>query len=122
MGLPLVPEVDRKTLEEVQRFYLTYDDAEWSAGFCAVYLGRIKHDEETPEDVLNAVAYLVIEGRLLPRDTVRGVTFYSWVHRPKAPPPNDDEHAQLQFLDFDGPGGEGPSSVRPDQDGARSDL
>lgn len=120
--LPLVPEVDPKTLEDVRRFYWTYHDAEWSAGFCAVYLKRIGPDDETPEDILNAVAYLVIEGQLMPRDTLRGITFYSWVHRPTAPPPNDDEHTQLQFLDLDGSGGEGPSEVRQNQDGERPDL
>lgn len=106
-NVPLLPDVDPRLVEDVMRFYSgeRWRAAEWSAGFCAVYLGlATPEDEECPEPVLNAIAYLVVNGFLRPRNNKRGITFYGWVHKP-----NEDnadvETEQFDLFDWDGTAG-----------------
>jgi hypothetical protein len=84
-GIPLLPETDHELVTRVMRFYAgqRWRHADWSAGFCAVYLGMANLDDEVcPEPVLNAIAYLVVNGFLRPRNNKSGITFYGWVDKP----------------------------------------
>lgn len=84
-GVPLLPEIDHELVTKVMRFYSgeRWRYADWSAGFCAVYLGMAEPDDEgCPEEILNAIAYLVVNGFLRPRNDKRGITFYGWVDKP----------------------------------------
>jgi hypothetical protein len=100
-GVPLLPEIDQTLVTKVMRFYSgeRWRYAEWSAGFCAVYLGLAQpEDDSCPEEVLNAIAYLVVNEYLRPRNDKRGITFYGWVDKPNGDVATS-ETEQFNFFD-----------------------
>ena len=76
-----LPEIDQSLVNRVMYLYSKHNDAEWSAGFCAVYLGLAEPEDDCPPEVMNAIAYLVVHGFIRPRDHKNGITFYRWVNK-----------------------------------------
>lgn len=100
----LLPEVNLDLVGRIRRFYYTHGDAAWSAGFISIYLGETEYPYDATTEVLNALAYLVVEGELRPEDTARGITFYHYVGKSTQREPDDAEPQPVLF-DPDSTGG-----------------
>jgi hypothetical protein len=99
----LLPDINLDTVARIRRFYYKHGDAAWSAGFISIYLGETEYPDDATHDVLNALAYLVVEGELRPEDTERGTTFYHYVDR-QPQPVKEDAEPQPSLFDPDSPG------------------
>jgi hypothetical protein len=100
----LLPEINLDLVGRIRRFYREHGDAPWSAGFISIYLGETDYPEDPSDDVLNAIAFLVVEGELRPEDTLRGTTFYHSIDKPNELVKEDAE-PQPHLFDPDSPGG-----------------
>lgn len=100
----LLPDVDLDLVGRIRKFYHRHRDAAWSAGFISIYLGESEFPYDATPDVLNAIAFLVLEGELRPEDTERGITFYHYVDK-QPQLVKDDAEPQPSLFDPDNPSG-----------------